>query len=235
VTWAYDPDTAGWELLGAAPKGLDTLVTTPHGVMGVNVDWPSRLNDAGYQLPWNSSQPPDDKDIYLLEVANRNWKRLSQGQPAPQNLYEQTSLVYDSKRDQVILHGAGKDRDELWIFEMATRRWKNMQPRVAAPEGGAPPVCSREAVYIPEEDAFLTYGGSASDSHPLSEMWVYEISQNAWHRVEMSWGPKAEAFREANQNRAMVYDPRHGIVLLVLGRAGDVGKASVYALKYRQK
>jgi hypothetical protein len=64
-------------------------------------------------------------------------------------------------------------------------------------------------------------------------MWVYEISQNVWRRVEISWGSEAGAFREANQNRAMVYDPQHKIVLLVLGTSGDEGTASVYALRFR--
>jgi hypothetical protein len=234
VTWTYDPDTAGWKLLGAAPKGLDTLMTTPHGVMGMNVDWPSRLNDAGYLLPWSPSQTPEDKAIYLLEVANRKWKRLSQGQPSPQNLYEQTGLAYDSRRDQVLLHGAGKNRDEFWIFEIASRLWKKMQPRVLAPKDTPPPMCSREAVYVPEEDVFLT-SGSASENQPFSEMWVYKVNENAWYRVEIPWDSKPEAVSGANQNRAMVFDPKHGVVLLVLGSDGDEGKASVYALKYRHQ
>src|SRR5437016_14083544 len=49
-TWTFDPKTSAWALAGAAPAGMDTLVSTPRGVMGVNVDWPARLNDAGYQL-----------------------------------------------------------------------------------------------------------------------------------------------------------------------------------------
>jgi hypothetical protein len=200
----------------------------------VNVDWPSRLNDAGYLLPWSPSQTPDDKAIYLLEVTNRSWKRLSQEQPSPQNLYEQTSLAYDSRRDQVLLHGAGKNRDELWIFEMVSRLWKKMQPRVLAPKDAPPPVCSREAVYIPEEDVFLTYG-SAPENQRALQMWVYKVNENAWYRVEIPWGSGAESVSGANQNRAMVYDPQHGIVLLVLGSDGDEGKASVYALKYRHK
>ncbi len=37
----------------------------------------------------------------------------------------------------------------------------------------------------------------------------------------------------AGQNRALMYDPRRNLVLLVLGERGDEGKASVYALRYR--
>lgn len=139
ATWTYDPATGQWELLGEAPPGVDTLVTTRHGVMGLKVDWPARLNDAGYLLPWSPAQPPEETALYLLDVGNKRWERLSQGQPSPQNLYEMTSLVYDSRRDQVILHGGGQNRDELWVFDLATRRWKDMQPGVVAPAGAAPP------------------------------------------------------------------------------------------------
>jgi hypothetical protein len=33
----------------------------------------------------------------------------------------------------------------------------------------------------------------------------------------------------------MVYDARHDVVLLVLGERGDMGKASVFALRYRHQ
>ena len=61
VTWSLDPDTGQWEILGPAPLRVDTLVTTRHGVMGLNVDWPTRLNDAGHLLPWGPDQPAEDK------------------------------------------------------------------------------------------------------------------------------------------------------------------------------
>ena len=134
VTWTYDPDTKKWELLGPTPQGVDTLLSTPYGVMGVNVNWRSRLNDAGYQLPWNPAGTAEDKAIYLLELAAGRWNRLGPSQPSPQNLYEQTSLAYDEKRRQILLHGAGKNREELWIFEMATHRWKKMQLQIVIPE-----------------------------------------------------------------------------------------------------
>jgi hypothetical protein len=125
-----------------------------------------------------------------------------------------TSLAFDSKRDRVILHGAGQARDELWTFNLNTRRWQNMKP-----SGDAAPACMREAVYLPGQDVFLTVGAT---------LWAYKVSQNAWHKIEIPSPPGA-----AGQNRAMVYDPQRDLVLLVLGTGGDSGKASVYALRYR--
>jgi hypothetical protein len=232
ATFTYDAPSGQWDLSGGAPAGVDTLVTTRHGVMGVNVDWPSRLNDAGYNRPWSASQPPEDTAIYLFDASRKQWQRLSHGQPAPQNLYEMTSLAYDSKRDSVILHGAGQKRDELWVFDVAPRRWKNMNPRVVAPEGAAPPVCTREGVYIPAEDVFLIYGAAPED-RTLPAMWAYKVSENVWRRIDIPPMSGIETQRRASQNRAMVYDPKRNLVLLVLGTGGDAGQAFVYALRYR--
>jgi hypothetical protein len=233
ATWTYDPDTKKWGLLGPAPRGVDTLLSTPHGVMGVNVNWRSRLNDAGYQLPWDPAQPAEDKALFLLDVASGKWKRLGPPQPSPQNLYEQTSLAYDEKRRQVLLHGAGKNREELWVFEMTAQRWKNLRPQVVNPRGGTAPACSREAVCLPEEDLFLTLGDSTPERKSVAEMWAYEIGRNAWSRVEIGGSDGTGVLPGANQNRALVYDPARKIVFLVLGSDGDEGQASVYALKYR--
>jgi hypothetical protein len=66
--------------------GLDTLVTTRHGVMRVNVDWPTRDNDAGYPLRWSADLPAEDKALFLFEASKKRWKRLGERQESPQNL-----------------------------------------------------------------------------------------------------------------------------------------------------
>src|SRR5262249_17196339 len=225
ATWSYDPGTGRWEMLGGAPAGLDTLVTTRHGVMGVNVDWPYRLNDAGYLLPWDPAKPPDDTAIYLLDAGRKTWGRLGEPQPSPQHLYEMTSLAYDSTRDQVFLHGAGPHHDELWTFDLAAKRWRNMRPQGIAP-------AARESVYIAREDVLLTYGPAPEDRNAPA-MWAYKLGENAWRRVEIPPMTDIEPARRASQNRAMVYDAARDLVFLILGTGGDAGKAHVYALRYR--
>jgi hypothetical protein len=224
ATFLYDADAKTWEITGPAPAGLDTLATTPLGVMGVPVNWPARLNDAGYNLPWGPQDPPEDNDVYLYR--NARWEKLSAGQPSPQNLYEMTSLAWDSKREQLLLHGGGTRRDELWAFDWKSRKWRNLEPKVAAPAGSAPPVCAREAVYLPADDVLLSYGGP-------DNLWAYTPSDNSWRKQAIPFDANGGLPRQAGHNRAMLYDPKHDVVLLVLGERGDVGKASVYALRYR--
>jgi hypothetical protein len=233
ATWGLDGETRQWTIHGPAPLGLDTLLSTSHGVMGINVDWRARLNDAGYLLPWKAGDPEEDKALYLFDAAKKTWKRLGEKQPAPQNMYEQTSLVHDTKRDQVILHGGGAKRDELWTFDLKTNRWTNRQPKVAAPAGAAPPVCLREAVYLPAQDVMLTYG-PAPEKGNQPTLWVYKPGDNTWTRMALEPPPGTEPRVAAGQNRALVYDAQRDLVLLVIGAGGDQGKALVFGMRYRQ-
>jgi hypothetical protein len=234
ATWAFDPDRGQWELVNGAPAGLDTLVTTSHGVMGVNANERFRLNDAGYLLPWRPSQASEDTAVYLFDLSKKQWSRLGEPQPSPQNLYGMTSLAHDSNRDQIILHGAGQNRDELWTFDLKSQRWSHKNPRVASPEGTAVPVCTREAVFLPREDIFLIYGPAPEDRN-LPALWAYKVSEDAWRRVDIPPMTGIEPGRRASQNRAMVYDPNRDLVLLILGTGGDEGQAVVYSMKYRHE
>jgi hypothetical protein len=233
VTWSFDPDSGHWDIVGPAPAGLDTLVGTPRGVFGVNADWPTRLNDAGYILPWSPDQPEKDNAVFQFDAAGKQWKRLGERQPSPQNLYEQTSLALDTRRDQLLLHGAGKNRDELWAFDLKTNRWRKLEPKVASPTGGGtPPAGNREAVYLPAQDIFLTYGpGPSRRAEPA--LWSYGVAENAWHQIAVEPPPGTEPRVAAGQNRALVYDAARDLVLLVVG-ANDRGEARVYAMRYRQ-
>jgi hypothetical protein len=216
VTWTFDPATSKWTFAGSAPLGVDTLVSTPRGVIGIDVDWPTRLNDAGYQRPWSPESQHRDAGVYRYDAGRRHWERLDRpGSGGPQNLYEMTSLAFDSRRDDLILHGGGARRDELWTFSMRSRNWRNMQPKTT----DAAPACSREAVYLPDQDAFLTYGDG---------LWLWKRSENAWRRLQIPFDKLPE---RTGQNRAMVYDTKRKVIFLVLGEGGDNGVAHLYALR----
>jgi hypothetical protein len=97
---------------------------------------------------------------------------------------------------------------------------------VISPGGSQPPVCTREAVYLPKDDVLLTYGGP-------NNAWAYTPADNSWRKLAIPFEANDQLSRQSGQNRAMVYDPKHDLVLLVLGGRGDAGKASVFALRYR--
>ena len=97
ATLSYDLKARTWSVIGPAVEGLDTLVTTPLGVMGVPVNWRGRLNAPGYQIPYDLRKV-EDNAVYLLRGSK--WDRISAAGPSPQYLYEMTSLAFDTKRNQ---------------------------------------------------------------------------------------------------------------------------------------
>ncbi|HEU0006941.1 MAG TPA: kelch repeat-containing protein [Terriglobia bacterium] len=228
ATWTFDPDAGRFELLGAAPEGLDTLLSTPHGVIGLNVNWPRRLNDAGYHLP-PASQPPEDTVLSLFDAKARRWQRLGEKQASPQNLYERTSLAYDSNRDRVLLHGGGANRDELWSFELKEKRWKNLTPTVITPQGAKPPASGREAVFLAKQDLLLIYAASSKEPRAWT-LWAYRPSQNVWEELEVSG---KDIPRRMGWNDALVHDAKRDLIFLVAG--ASEGKASVYALRFNDR
>jgi hypothetical protein len=224
VTTTYDPATEQTKVICSGVPGLDLITTTPHGVMGVDHYWD--IVEAK-----NRNDAPNS--VYLLDVARREWKRLPNPGPWPRNLYEMTSLVYDSKRDQLILHGGGPQRDELWSYKLPGARWQKIEPRFAAGTGGKPPACYREAVYLPGSDVMLMAGASAGSSETPS-LYAYVVGENLWQKVDLPLPLGKRAADLIGQNRAWAYDPKHNLVLMVLGAsAGDRGAAEVLALRYR--
>jgi hypothetical protein len=233
VTWTYDPETEEWDLLCGGLPGLDLTVSTPHGVMAIDHNWgavnsterPDRVEYAGQQVVENA--------VYLLDVAQRRWRKLSGVGPWPQNLYEMTALVYDERRNSLILHGGGAARDELWTFDLDAGRWTQIEPELRTPDG-RPPACRREAIYLADEDVLLTCSCPAGDEDDVG-VYLYDVGENVWSRLSVAAPPEREMWEIAGQNRAMTYDPERGLILMVLGEESrsDRGRVMVYALRYR--
>ena len=234
TTWSYDRETETWDLVCSGYPGLDLVVSTPHGVMGVDYNWGmfNRANRTDV-IEYEGEQVVENA-VYLLDVGQRQWQKLSGDGPYPQHLYEMTALVHDAKRDRLILHGAGPAQDELWTFDLRARKWMRLDPQMKTPDG-KPPVCRREAVYLPGADAFFTCGYPAGDDKNVGT-YIYRLGEHAWHRVDVPAPPGRHMKEIAGQNRAMAYDPARDVVLMVLGEGpGNLGKVEVYALKYRDQ
>src|SRR5690606_3822734 len=112
VTTTYDPLKELWEVIYDGRPGLDLTVTTPRGVMAVDHHW--------------DAIDSTSNSVYLFDAAARRWTQLTRNGPRPRNLYEMTALVLDSKRDQLILHGGGPQRDELWRFRLSGDAWEKI-------------------------------------------------------------------------------------------------------------
>jgi hypothetical protein len=224
VTTTYDPSNERLEVLCSGMPGLDLTVTTPRGVMGVDHYWDIVESKMRTNAP---------NSVYLLDVARRQWKKLPNPGPWPQNLYEMTALVYDSRRDQLILHGGGPQRDELWVYRLPGEKWQRIEPQFASGVAGKPPACRREAVYLPRCDVMLT-AGSPVGTRQVPALYAYHVGENRWYKLKLPLPPGKKEIDLGGQNRAWAYDPKHDLVFMILGEGtGDRGKAELFALRYK--
>ena len=231
VTWTFDPETDRWDIAASGLPGLDLTVGTPRGVMAVDHNWGAVGQSDRPDMTEFQGQRVVDNSVYLLDVAAGEWKKLTLDGPWPQNLYEMTALVHDSRRDRLLLHGGGPERNELWSFAFAEGLWRKLDPAVAG--GGPAPVCMREAVYLPAADIFLTWSYQpGKEDNPAA--WSYSPGSNLWRRIEMPIPPGLDANDLAGQNRSVTYDPERNLVLMVLGaeKGSNGGPVEVYALRY---
>jgi hypothetical protein len=229
VTWVYHEEKQSWEIICSGLPGLDLLVQTPHGVMGVDYNWGAIDSQERPDMTTWKGEPMVDNSVYLLDVAGRNWRKITREGPWPQNLYEMTALVYDSRRDQLILHGGGPDRNELWRFPLNTGQWEKIEPDYASDTGGQPPVCNREAVYLPDDDVLFTAGTPAGEISRAG-FWAYRVDENRWYRINIEPSEGRTMNDMLGQNRAWTYDPIHDILFMILGE--NAGWAMVYGMKF---
>ena len=84
----------------------------------------------------------------------------------------------------------------MYTFDIAAKKWAN-----AKPEGTGCP--SRDAAYVPGQDAVVAHAGSG-------RFKVYLCGENRW--VD---GPTAEKSRRGMSEHAVTIDPATGLVLFI--------------------
>jgi len=113
------------------------------------------------------------------------------------------AIVYDQKRDRLVFlsHDAKTGRPLMWFFGMQDRRW------VKNPRQPAAGVSTREAVYVPDQDAILAYGPAAKDDPVWTR--VYLCAENRWVSLEI------ETPQYLVHEVALEYDPVHRVAVLL--------------------
>jgi len=197
-TWLYDPQQRRW--LEPIPQpfpggGTRSPITVPTS-SGVVVSQLGKM----YRFAGEAGKPE-----------SWAWQPVEMQGPERPRQHEHMTIVYDSKRDRLIFLSAarrsdewgrrGDDEPQLWFFDMKDRRWvKNAKP---APGG----VVTREAVYVPDQDAILAYGPTKKDDPVWTR--VYLCGENRW--VPLPIKTPQYLVHEV----ALVYDPAHRLAVLL--------------------
>jgi galactose oxidase-like protein len=144
---------------------------------------------------------PDDV-VWSLAPGTAEWSALptTGAPPSPRSGH---SLVYDTRRDRLLLYG-GKNLDDLWSLSLAAAPavWKQLSPAGSPP----PPAVSHAAFYDAYRDRMLVFGRIGGSF----EVWELSLrAESGWQRLAPSGTPPAP-----RDYHTIVFDSRRNRVLL---------------------
>ncbi len=153
-------------------------------------------------------------DISCLDY-EASWTDMSPVTAPPSRA--DSSLVYDSESDVVILFGgvlgAGRGKlNDTWAYSYELNTWVNKSP-AAAPDIRS----ARMMAYDSESDRVILFGGFIRlDELPTghvcyNDTWSYDYNTNTWTNLEPATAPTARTYG------AMAYDEQSDRIILFGG------------------
>jgi hypothetical protein len=137
--------------------------------------------------------------LWRLDAAKSIWEKLP-GKAGVGGPAWESGLVYDSKRDRLLLPGAN---GRLCASSVSTNDVQVLEPAGMSNTVGL----ARESVYLPDFDAVLIGARppKAADNKPR---WLlYDCGQNAWKAVHLPGKDPG-----IGESLGLVYDPKRKLV-----------------------
>jgi len=198
-TWLYDPAQRRWlePIRQPFPGGGSVspiAVPTPGGVI-VYQHAPGREWEDSGQM-WRFVGTPGRPDSW-------GWEPIEILGPERPHQREFMTIVHDSRRDRLVfLSYDPQTKDpQMWFFGMQERRWQRSTHQLP---GG---ISTREAVYVPEQDAILAYGPARENDAVWTR--VYLCAENRWVSLEI------DTPQFTVHEVALEYDPVHQVAVLL--------------------
>jgi uncharacterized protein (TIGR03437 family) len=154
-------------------------------------------------------------DAWAYDIAANTWTQLSGNSSGPSPRYGH-SAIHDAKRDRIVIsHGFTSEQgrfDDTWTFDLASNSWRDISPASTRPLRR----CLHHAVYVPQSDRMLLYGGCSSGYGPCpqGDLWSFDLANNAWTQIASDPRPAPR------QRYGMVFDGNRNKLVLFGGLGG---------------
>lgn len=169
------------------------------------------------------SQTPDPIDYTLGDSIRR---------PSPRTGHA-TVLIQDHGQDRLLViggFGVGGPRRDVWALDLAAgdEKWTQIFPDgdPAAPGDSLPrPRSGHTAVYDPERQRVLVFGGIADGLDVLGDAWELDPAAGSekWTKLVVVGAAGLDSPPRARFAHTAVYDPEHNRVLVFGGIADSLG------------
>jgi uncharacterized protein (TIGR03437 family) len=154
-------------------------------------------------------------DAWAYDIQANAWTQLSGNSSGPSPRYGH-SAVYDPKRDRIVIsHGFTSEQgrfDDTWTLDLTSGSWRDISPNGTRPLRR----CLHHAVYVPQSDQMLLYGGCSSGYGPCpqGDLWSFDLAKNQWTEITTSVSPPPR------QRYGMVFDDNRRKLVVFGGLGG---------------
>jgi uncharacterized protein (TIGR03437 family) len=154
-------------------------------------------------------------DAWAYDIQANLWTQLSGNSSGPIPRYGH-SAIYDAKRDRIVIsHGFTSEQgrfDDTWALDLKSNSWHDLSPSTLRPLRR----CLHHAVYVPQSDQMLLYGGCSSGFGPCpqGDLWSFDLANGQWKETISNPRPAPR------QRYGMVFDDDRGKLVLFGGLGG---------------
>jgi uncharacterized protein (TIGR03437 family) len=153
-------------------------------------------------------------DAWAYDIQGNLWTQLSGNSSGPNPRYG-LSAIYDPQRDRMVIsHGFTSDGrfDDTWALDLKSNSWRDISPSDTRPLRR----CLHHAVYVPQSDQMLLYGGCSSGFGPCpqGDLWSFDFATNQWKQIVTAVSPAPR------QRYGMVFDDHRNKMVLFGGLGG---------------
>lgn len=178
--WAFDAGTRRWQQLNPAGE-------PPPARFGHTLNY----DPVGRRLILFGGQSGGFfSDVWAYDIADNRWSQLADNAAGPSRRYGHSG-IYDAARRRIVISHGFTDRgrfDDTWAFDLAANRWQDISPADGRPLRR----CLHHAVYDPEGQQMLLFGGCASGFGPcpLGDLWSFDLRTNRWQEIQTAKSPE---------------------------------------------
>jgi uncharacterized protein (TIGR03437 family) len=153
-------------------------------------------------------------DAWAYDIQINAWVQLSGNTSGPNPRYG-LSAIYDARRDRMVIsHGFTSDGrfDDTWALDLKSNSWSDISPNGTRPLRR----CLHHAVYVPQSDQMLLYGGCSSGFGPCpqGDLWSFDLAANQWTQIITTVSPAPR------QRYGMAFDDHQNRMVLFGGLGG---------------
>eukprot|EP00238_Polyblepharides_amylifera_P015327 CAMPEP_0196599450 /NCGR_PEP_ID=MMETSP1081-20130531/94863_1 /TAXON_ID=36882 /ORGANISM="Pyramimonas amylifera, Strain CCMP720" /LENGTH=2090 /DNA_ID=CAMNT_0041925221 /DNA_START=417 /DNA_END=6689 /DNA_ORIENTATION=+ len=139
--------------------------------------------DTIYVAAYNPEVTVNVAEEEPVMFTNKGWSAVSTKGTAPPSRNTESSIIYGDKLYMVGGFGTSPEDKLVWHFDFAKSRWGSTEPW-----GSARLPTRKDHSMVLHGDTVYAFGGR-SGAVVFSDMWAYDIGDNAWSTVDAGNGP----------------------------------------------